>query len=86
MTDVKEIVDELEMSYKYSNVDENNTLVPQWIVLYIIDLLKQQKAVVIPHRNYQYLSDYWCECGWHLGKKGDVKFCPECGRKVNWDE
>lgn len=40
---------------------------------------------VIPHRNYKYLSDYWCECGWHLGKKGEVKYCAECGRKVNWD-
>ena len=39
---------------------------------------------VIPHRNYKYLSDYWCECGWHLGKKGEVKYCAECGRKVNW--
>ncbi len=40
---------------------------------------------VVPHRNYQYLSDYWCECGWHLGKKGDKKYCPDCGRKVKWD-
>ena len=40
---------------------------------------------VVPHRNYHYLSDYWCKCGWHLGKKGDVKHCPDCGRKVIWD-
>ncbi len=40
---------------------------------------------VIPHRNYKYLSDYWCECGWHLGKKGEVKYCSDCGRKVNWN-
>ena len=45
-----------------------------------------QSEEVIPHRNYKYLSDYWCECGWHLGKKGEVKYCSECGRKVNWDE
>jgi len=44
-----------------------------------------QSEEVIPHRNYKYLSDYWCECGWHLGKKGEVKYCSECGRKVNWD-
>lgn len=44
-----------------------------------------QPEEVIPHRNYKYLSDYWCECGWHLGKKGDVKYCAECGRKVNWN-
>ena len=44
-----------------------------------------QPEEVIPHRNYKYLSDYWCECGWHLGKKGEVKYCSDCGRKVNWD-
>jgi hypothetical protein len=49
------------------------------------DLPSAQPEEVIPHRNYKYLSDYWCECGWHLGKKGDVKYCAECGRKVNWN-
>ena len=49
-------------------------------------LEKQEQAKeAIPHRNYQYLSDYWCECGWHLGKKGDVKFCADCGRRIKWD-
>ena len=43
----------------------------------------RQEAV--PHRNYKYLSDYWCECGWHLGKMGDVNFCANCGKKVKWD-
>ena len=46
MSDVKEVVNALEMSYKYSNVDEDNTLVPQRIVLNAIDLLKEQKAIV----------------------------------------
>lgn len=45
-----------------------------------------QPEEVTPHRNYQYLSDYWCECGWHLGKMGDVNYCPNCGKKVKWDE
>jgi hypothetical protein len=43
MPDVKEVINGLEMSYKYSNVDENNTLVPQWIVLHAIALLKVQE-------------------------------------------
>ncbi len=43
MPDVKEVINGLEMSYKYSNVDENNTLVPQWIVLHAITLLKAQE-------------------------------------------
>lgn len=51
----------------------------------IEELPSAQSEEVIPHRNYKYLSDYWCECGWHLGKKGEVKYCSECGRRVNWD-
>lgn len=47
MPDVKEVVNGLEMSYKYSNVDENNTLVPQWIVLHSIELLKAQEPRVL---------------------------------------
>ena len=47
---------------------------------------QEQTKEAIPHRNYQYLSDYWCECGWHLGKKGDVKFCADCGRRIKWDQ
>ena len=49
-------------------------------------VLDAEPEEVIQHRNYKYLSDYWCECGWHLGKKDEVKYCPECGRKVNWNE
>jgi hypothetical protein len=49
-------------------------------------LPSEQPEEVIPHRNYKYFSDYWCECGWHLGKKGEVKYCADCGRKVNWEE
>ena len=47
---------------------------------------QEQTKEAIPHRNYQYLSDYWCECGWHLGKYNDVKFCANCGRKINWEK
>ena len=47
MPDVKEVINGLEMSYKYSNVDENNTLVPQWIVLHAIALLKAQEPRVM---------------------------------------
>ena len=45
MPDRENVIEGLEMSYKYSNVDENNTLVPQWIVLHAIALLKAQDAV-----------------------------------------
>ena len=50
------------------------------------DLPSVQIEEAVPHRNYKYLSDFWCECGNHLGKKGDVKYCSDCGKKVKWDE
>lgn len=43
----EQIIEALEMSYRFSNVDENNTLVPQEIVLDIIALLKAQEPRVM---------------------------------------
>ena len=68
--------------------DENGITVSRANVnsmLQYLPSVQSEPREVVPHRNYQYLSDYWCECGWHLGKKGDVKYCPDCGRKVIWD-
>ena len=60
--------------------------IPTWndAVSLVGSMPSAQPEEVIPHRNYQYLSDYWCECGWHLGKKESVKYCAECGKKVKW--
>ena len=53
-------------------------------VIHDIEIMPSAQPVeVTPHRNYKYLSDYWCECGNHLGKKGTATFCSDCGRKVN---
>jgi len=54
-----------------------------WAIEDAIELLRAQE--VVPHRNYKYLSDYWCECGWHLGKAWGINYCPQCGKKVKWD-
>ena len=65
-----------------SDIDYNNGL--ESALCDIKALQSAEPEGVIPHRNYKYLSDYWCECGWHLGKKGEVKYCARCGRRVNW--
>ena len=57
MPDVKEVINGLEMSYKYSNVDENNTLVPQWIVLHAIALLQAQEPKVMTLEEYKALAE-----------------------------
>jgi len=79
--------EEPEVWFDDDNGDYDRGMRAQWRI--DVDALKAvlsaEPEEVIPHRNYKYLSDFWCECGWHLGKKGDVKYCAECGRKVKWD-
>ena len=50
------------------------------------DVVPATEKTAIPHRNYQHYSAYWCECGWHLGKKHDINYCANCGAKILWDE
>lgn len=45
----------------------------------------KKPKTVAPHMIYKNCHSYWCECGWHLGRKGSVNYCSECGGKVNWD-
>jgi hypothetical protein len=47
MTDREMVIEGLEMSYRYSNVDENNTLVPQQLVLDALALLKAQEPRLV---------------------------------------
>ena len=39
-----------------------------------------------PHKNYPKLSAFWCECGWHLGPREELIFCPRCGHPIDWTE
>lgn len=40
---------------------------------------------VIPHRNYENLSMYWCDCGWFLRNKDNTpNYCPNCGKRIEW--
>lgn len=45
MPDREKVIEGLEMSFRYSNVDESNTLVPQQLVLDAIALLKAQEPI-----------------------------------------
>lgn len=84
MTDAKEVVNGLEMSYNYSNVDEDNTLVPQSIVLNAIALLKKQEPAQVIKREAMNML-FWCcgACGVAI-TEGD-RFCRMCGKAVKWD-
>ena len=92
MPDVEKVIEGLEMSYKYSNVDEENTLVPQWIVLHAIALLKAQEPIA-PEPTTD--NDWVCgNCAESLVGYSEVdaggivtyrfSYCPNCGRAVKW--
>ena len=88
-TNARDMIDRQAAIDAVQHAFDRETLLNRFVRKVAVDALKTmpsaQPEEVIPHRNYKYLSDYWCECGWHLGKKGEVKYCADCGRKVNWD-
>lgn len=84
MIDREMIIKGLEMSYKYSNVDENNTIVPQQIVLNALALLKEQEAV--KPRKIDGKRNHFIKCGnCNYDLLTGFQFCPHCGREVKWE-
>lgn len=91
MTDqekLDKVINGLEMSYKYSNCDEDNTIVPQRLVLAALALLKAQepiKAKTMTDGNVNNPA-WWCVCG-NCGLDIDIgdKYCRRCGRAVKWN-
>ena len=78
------VVKALEDSYRYSNVEERYTLVPQEVVLRTIDLLKEQEAVPVTQREVMHMLVWCCgSCGVAI-TDGD-KFCRMCGKPVKWN-
>ena len=94
MTEREKVIEGFEMSYRYSNVDEDNTLVPQQLVLDAIALLKAQEPVEPTRKPEIFDSLYFCgKCSAKVGfqiRKDDswrfkCKFCPDCGQAVKWE-
>ena len=66
MLDREMVIEGFEMSYRYSNVDENNTLVPQQLVLDALALLKAQEPRLVTEKDFENADAYgyipaWCE-------------------------
>lgn len=85
-------IDALNSLQKFSLIDSNECLHGVGVRLkFAVQMLEQlpsaQPEEVVPH-NYlgvrKFHSDFWCTCGWYLGKKGVVRYCPNCGKKVKW--
>lgn len=86
LDDAIDVIENYQFSIEYCKEHNIDRAVDVSMTKIALEALPSaQPEEVIPHRNYKYLSDYWCECGWHLGKKGEVKYCAECGKKVKWD-
>ncbi len=50
------------------------------------DAIESKSKTVIPHRNYENLSLYWCDCGWFLRNKDKTpNYCPNCGKRIEWE-
>lgn len=91
----EQIIDSLEMNYKYSNVNKYNTLVPQKLVIEIIKFLKAQDNTVCTKErcpmNASTISDD-CNiktCPWRtegvkprLSVSGLWYECPVCGKHL----
>lgn len=91
MDKLKKVIRGLEMSYTYSNVDEDNTLVPQQLVLDAIALLKAQEPVEPIYGEDNYIRCGKCKhhiVGIIAQDTGNVmqiqKYCSECGQAVKW--
>lgn len=102
MTDAEnrdKVVEGLEMSFRYSNVDDDSTLVPQQLVLDALALLKAQKNTVCTKErcpvNASSISDN-CNiktCPWRTeavkpqpSMSGLWYECPVCKRHLTKDE
>lgn len=88
MAEYKKVIKGLEESYKFSNVDECNTLVPQQLILDALALLKAREPVK-PIMHYvpdgKRSSAAW-QCGNCLIDIGyGVNYCYNCGRAVKWN-
>ena len=75
MIDREKVIEGLEMSYRYSNVDEDNTLVPQQLVLDALVLLKEQVPRLMTLKEVK----QWCETHPHKQNPIWVEFQPRRG-------
>ena len=60
----KKMIESLEKCYKYSNIEDGRTLVPQKLVLNIINFLKKQVPKVVPFNDIikgTTISNMWIE-------------------------
>jgi len=82
VTDREKVIEGFEMSYRYSNVDEDNTLVPQQLVLDAIALLNAQEVVVrckdCIYWKSNLLTHFWKPCD--VVSTDKDWYCP-CGKR-----
>ena len=93
MDKLEKVIKGLEMSYTYSNVDEDNTLVPQQLILDALALLKAQEPVepTDPDEdNVRYCGSCGSPVGYEVLEAPGIEyvqysFCPNCGKAVKWE-
>lgn len=89
--DSEKVIKGLEEAIDVFAIDQSMTIVEQWVVRGALALLKAQEpdetTLVRHYSRPNVYADLWlhCEkCGGRVDDRYKPKFCPECGRKVNW--
>jgi len=92
MTDREKVIKGLEEAIDVFAIDQSMTIVEQWVVRGVLALLKapepDETRLVRHYSRPNVYADLWlhCEkCGGRVDDRYKPKFCPECGRKVNWE-
>ena len=67
--------------------DSRYTELRKGLDLAIAALEKQIPKKINVHAIYEEdEEEYMCECGMKYWRKGGVKYCIDCGQKLNWSE
>lgn len=90
--DSEKVIKGLEEAIDVFAIDQSMTIVEQWVVRGALALLKAREPdetrLVRHYSRPNVYADLWlhCEkCGGRVDDRYKPKFCPECGRKVNWE-
>lgn len=96
MTDLEELIHGLEHDRIVSKHETYYDRVPHELAVNILAFLKEQRpiepeeyTVVVSQYGYAEHKCYRCgscKCGLIRNTNWRQKYCPECGRKVKWDD
>lgn len=85
--DAEKVITELELDFERIPDEENHIvgMFDREAVELAVELLKVQESFQ-PFRSGDYHPDWCCGNCKYPGLYGRMKFCPECGKAVKWND